>query len=567
MFSQHPVFRRLIPFALLLLAPLAPAGEIDLRAPDELARVLTPHLPDEVAPGPGGKARLQKLLTQILATEGYFSPQFGFAEADDALRIDVDPGPRTLIGTVDITVDGPLGEKRRERLIADWALPVGQPFRQEDWDHAKQQLLSRLLAENHAGARLKGSQAEIDPTSRQASLTVHYDSGPRYRFGEVRIDGLERHPASLVDRYNRTVKPGAPYREEDIVALQTTLQATPYFGSVLVSVDLDTLPDADGAISAPITIRLRERPAHRLSFGAGISSNTGARVETSYQTTDLFGYALEFNTGLRIEQKQQTVYADVFFPPDQAQRRNSVGVMAQATDIQGLKTERIALGGQQVWFSRPLEPRLSMTWQDERLQPEGAASSISRALVPNIVLTWRHVDNPLDPRDGTVLQGQIGGGSKAALSTQSFIRVLGRFQQYFPLGSLDTLALRGDIGYTLADSRDGIPQEYVFRTGGTGTVRGYKYLSLGVSEGSATVGGRYMATASAEVTHWLDPEWGIAAFVDAGNATDSLSGFDLAVGYGLGARWRSPAGPLAVDLAYGQRDSSIQLHFSLAIPF
>ena len=145
-------------------------------------------------------------------------------------------------------------------------------------------------------------------------------------------------------------------------------------------------------------------------------------------------------------------------------------------------------------------------WQDERLQPEGAASSISRALVPNIVLTWRHVDNPLDPRDGTVLQGQIGGGSKAALSTQSFIRVLGRFQQYFPLGSLDTLALRGDIGYTLADSRDGIPQEYVFRTGGTGTVRGYKYLSLGVADGSATVGGRYMATASAEVTHWLDPE-------------------------------------------------------------
>ena len=41
----------------------------------------------------------------------------------------------------------------------------------------------------------------------------------------------------------------------------------------------------------------------------------------------------------------------------------------------------------------------------------------------------------------------------------------------------------------------------------------------------------------------------------------------LAVGYGLGARWRSPAGPIGVDLAYGQRTGDIHLHFSLAIPF
>ncbi len=466
-----------------------------------------------------------------------------------------------------VTVDGPLAAESRQALIDGWTLPVGRPFRQEDWNNAKQEPLSRLLAENHAAARLVDSQATIDPATREARLMAHYDSGPPFRFGELQIRGLERYPAALVERHNRTVRPGEPYREADLQALQATLQATPQFRSVLVSIERDLLPGPDGVVTAPVIVQLSERPAHRLSFGAGISSNTGARVETNFQTADLFGQAWELNTGLRIEQKQQTAYADIFFPPSASQRRNSVGIMAQATNIQGLRTERVALGGQQAWREGPLETRLSLVWQDERLEPDGAPESLSRALVPNASWTWRKVDNPVEARDGFVLQGQIGAASKAILSDQNFVRLLGRYQQFFPVGQRDTLTVNGEVGYTIADSRNGIPQEYVFRTGGTGSVRGYAYQSLGVSEGSATVGGRYMATASAEYTHWLDDRWGIAAFVDAGNAVDTLSDFSLAVGYGLGARWRTLAGPLAIDVAYGEQVNSFQVHFALAIPF
>jgi translocation and assembly module TamA len=552
---------------LLVLAPPAPAGGIDLRAPAELAAVLAPNLPDEATPGTGAEERLQQLVAGIVATEGYFSPHIAITEADGDLRVVVEPGPRTLIGAVAITVDGDLDEKTRAALIAGWPLAVGQPFRQDDWSSAKQQLLASLLGEDHAGARLLDSQAEIDPATQRARLAVHYASGPRYRFGELRIEGLQRFPPSLIARYNTMVRPGAPYREADLNALQATLQATPYFRSVRVSLEREAVPEAAGEVDAPVRVVVSERPAHRLSFGAGFSSNTGARVEANYQTPDLFTDAWDFNSGLRLEQKRQTIYADVFLPPGPEQRRNSLGVMAQASDIQGLKSERIAVGGQQVWLSGGLETRLSLTWQDERLQPDGVPESINYSLVPNVVWTWRHVDNPLDPSDGIVLQGQIGGASQAVLSSRSFVRLAGRFQQYFPLGGRDTLSLRGELGYTLADTREGIPQDYVFRTGGTGSVRGYAYQSLGVSEGSAVVGGRYMATASAELTHWLDEQWGVAAFVDAGNAVDSLSNVELAVGYGLGARWRSPAGPLAVDLAYGERTHEVHLHFALAIPF
>ena len=82
-----------------------------------------------------------------------------------------------------------------------------------------------------------------------------------------------------------------------------------------------------------------------------------------------------------------------------------------------------------------------------------------------------------------------------------------------------------------------------------------------------TLGGRYLITLSAEYTHWFDNQWGIAFFADAGQAADNRDVFKLAAGYGTGARWKSPVGPLAVDVAWGQRDEQWRLSFSLAVPF
>jgi translocation and assembly module TamA len=555
---------RLLPSLLVVIATSLSAGEIELQAPDDIVDLLSPYLPEEA----GNPRRLEGQLSEILATEGYFSPQFEFAEQAGDLRLKLDPGPRTVIGDVKLEIDGPLDAKTRAALIAGWRLPVGRPFRQEDWNTAKQQVLGQLLAVEHAAARLVDSSAEIDTESRRASLSAHYDAGPRYRFGGLRIEGLERYSPDLVERYNRAVQPGDPYREDRLSALQNTLQATPYFASVQTTLDSEAgAAGGDGTITAPVVVRVRERQPHRIGFGAGASSNTGARVEVNYQTPDLFKQAWELSSGLRLEQKRQTAYADVFLPPDAKDRRHSVGLMADGSDIQGLRTERYAFSAQTVQQRGSLEQRLSLNWQEERREPDGARPVTSRALAPNIAWTWRKVDSLLDPHSGTVLQFQVGGGAKAALSDQNFVRTHGRWLQYVPLGRVDTLSLRAEVGYTLADSRQRIPQDYLFRTGGSGSVRGYAYQSLGIKEGAATVGGRYLAVASAEATHWLDESWGIAAFVDAGDAVDDLADVKLAVGYGLGARWRSPAGPLGVDLAYGQRTGDIHLHFSLAIPF
>lgn len=561
--------RRLLSFALLAVAELAGAAGVAVEAPPEIADFLTPYVQggDFPADREQARRRLQRLVPELLATEGYFTPTLRFTEDGDDLGIAIDPGPRTRVTGVEIAIDGRITPEHKAALLAAWSLPVGEPFRQAAWSAAKESLLAALIAGEHAGATLQDSQAEIDPTTAAARLVLRYDAGPLYRFGDLKIDGLLRYRPELVGSFNDSVHPGDPASEERLAHLQRNLQATPYFASVQVELAREGQPGPDGTVVAPVHVRLREAQPHRVGFGIGASSNTGARVEVNYRTADLFRHAWELSSGLRLEQKRQTAYADVFLPPDRLWYRHSFGALVENTDIEGLRTERVSLGAQRVQQRGQVEMRLSLNWQEEKKIPDGAWSSTDRALVANGMWTWRNVDSLLDPRRGQVLQAQVGGAGKALLSDRDFVRLHARGLLYFPFGRRDSLALRGEVGYTFAASRQGIPQDYLFRAGGTGSVRGYAYQSLGVQEGSAIVGGRYLATASIEATHWLDEQWGIAAFVDAGDAVDDLKRVRLAYGYGLGARWRSPAGPVAVDLAYGERTRGVQLHFSLAIPF
>lgn len=565
------------PFALvvLLLGLPAAAALPELQAPEDVRELLQRYLDlDEVADASAEvvfERRMQREVEKLLATEGYFSPRVSLRQRDDGLLLEVDPGPRTLVGSVEVEVVGDLDATRRASLLNSWKLKSGQPFRQADWDDAKQSLLGELLAVDYAGARLQASSAEVDVEARRVDLRLVVATGPRYRFGDLRINGLERYSEELVRQFNRSVKPGNEYREDSLLALQTALQNTPYFSSVSVTLeraDEDAkLAADDGWVSAPVRIQLRERAPYQVTFGTGYSTNTGARVEAIYRNNDLFGRAWQLQTGVRAEQLRQTAYADVFLPPDEDKHRDGVGTVIEHSDIENLGIRRFAVGATRLQKRGSIEQLLGLNWQQEEQSPQGAPTTTTRALTAMVGWTWRYAVDPLDPAEGISLQLQLGGGSKELLSDQNFFRTYLRYSQGIPLGASDALLFRGELGATLAPSSQGIPQDFLFRTGGSNTVRGYAYQSLGVKEGSATVGGRYLVTMSGEYTHWISPTWGAAVFVDAGNAVDDLQAMSLAVGYGLGARWRSPAGPLGIDLAYGQREGKLRLDFSLAIPF
>lgn len=565
---------KVLVIAALLLAQLASAAVPELVAPDAVYALLDEHLVlSDVADASAELAfarRMQREVGQLLATEGYFSPHVAVRRNGETLQLEVDPGPRSQIGQVQITIKGDLDAARREALIASWPLKSGQPFRQASWDDAKQGLLAELLAVDFAAARIVETRADVDPEAQRVDLLLVAESGPPYRFGDLKISGLARYGPELVARLNTHVKPGDAYREERLLALQAALQSTPYFASVSVSLDRDdgsgNATAAGAWVTAPVRVQIRERAPYQVSLGAGYSTNTGARVEGTYRNNDFLNRAWELQTGVRLEQLRQTAYTDVFLPPGERRQRDGFGVAGEHSDIEKLGIKRVGVGVMRVQRRGSIDQRLSLNWQREQQSPQGAPSTNNRALTAQVGWIWRHAVDPLDPAEGLSLQLQLGGASKQVLSDQNFVRTYLRYSQGVPLDARNALLFRGEVGATLAPSSKGIPQDFLFRTGGTNSVRGYPYLSLGVKEGEATVGGRYLLVMSAEYTHWVTANWGAAVFVDAGNAADEPA-INLAVGYGIGARWKSPAGPLGIDLAYGQRDGSLRLDFSLAIPF
>ena len=556
-----------------------PTLNVQLEAPDEVRDVLERHvrllradatvLPEAAADRSALARRARREIAQLLATEGYFSPRIRIDRSvPERWVLEVEPGSRTTVDAVSVVFEGAVtsagedgGQAYLDLLRARWQLTAGKPFRQGDWDAAKQNLLDAIAAHRYAAARIVASRAEIDPEKTSASLSITIDSGPAFYLGELQVSGLQELPADLVERYSQ-LQVGEPYDREKLLAFQTGLQNTPHFASVIVDIDRDPAR----AAAVPVQVQVNEALPKHAGFGVGVSTNTGFRVEASYRNVNLRQRGWELTTGLRLEQRRQSAYADVFLPPS-GRHRDSFGALIDRSDLEGLKLSSQALGVARKTVRGNIETQVALRLQHERVQPDGAETSSNNTLTANWTWIQRAVDDLLDPTRGYVLEFQLGGGAAIALADRDFVRVYGRAVRYQPVGEHDVFILRGEAGATLSDAREGIPQDFLFRTGGAQSVRGYAYQSLGVSEGAATVGGRYLGTMSAEYVRWFDSQWGGAVFVDAGDAADSREDFDLRTGYGLGARWRSPAGPLAIDLAWGHSERALRLHFGVAIAF
>ena len=144
---------------------------------------------------------------------------------------------------------------------------------------------------------------------------------------------------------------------------------------------------------------------------------------------------------------------------------------------------------------------------------------------PVAEFTWRRVDDVLNPKRGGVLNVRLAGGSKAVLSDQDFLKTYAQYQHWFSPSPVDQFILRAEAGRTFAQSRDGIPEDFLFRAGGSRSVRGYEYESLGARDGDAVVGGRYLLDRQAPSTcAGSRPPGAARVFLDVGDAADASRG-------------------------------------------
>ena len=508
---------------------------------------------------------VRREISNILATEGFFSPTVSFnaqtGNEKTLVHIKLELGAPTTVASATVNFMGDsVPQALQQSIQGQWELPKGAIFRDDDWSRAKNRALDSLTEKSYAAAKISHSEAIIQ--DQLADLSVNLDSGPVFHTGELHIEGLYLYEPWLVERYHPPVS-GDVYSREKLLKFQRELQNSPYFSSVTVNVD----PDPAKAAALPVEVLVTERKKYDVGLGAGYSTNTGARGEVSFQDRDFLAEAYNLKSVIRVEQLRQIGYVDVYFPPRPSGYLDSVGVLFERSDISGLVTSTASVGAKRTITENDIERRFGLSFVHEESTVSGGAETLAKALVGSVGWTRRKVNNAFDPRSGYIAQLDISAATKAALSDQNFIRLYGKFQYWLPVSERDVIILRAEAGYVKAASSDGIPEEYLFRAGGTASVRGYSYQSLGVSQDDGVVGGRVMGTATAEYVHWLQGNWGVAAFVDEGDAADHLSTLRMVQGTGGGLRFKTPAGPIALDLAYGREVKKFRLDFSIGIAF
>lgn len=597
-------------------APAVPALRLEVVAPGALKALLQQHLDlarlqqlgGDDAPGPAELNRLigaaPAQVRALLQTEGHFEPQVqvdrepgpeargtappapGLATATTTVRLRVDPGPPTRVAALQVEPQGELARRAaagdaeagalQQSLPATAAPQPGEVFRNADWSAGKQAVLTRLRAAGYAAASLAESRAEVDVPARQATLRLRPDSGPLFLAGALVVDGLNHHDEATV-RAQAGFDRGAPLTEQRLLDYQDRLQRTQLFQSVSVGFE----PDPAQAAQTPVRVRLGELPLQQATVGVGISANAGPRATLEHVHRRPLGWAVVARNKLEWGQKSQLWSGDFQTHPGPRFQRTQLGgqIDREVSDTDVVLSQRLRLGRaqetrtlEQTAFVELLRSRQADLPDSPVAQRDGAGVRNAGALSANLHLVWRRLDSVLLPTRGVTLALQGGvGQARGDGSSGPFSRLYGRLVGYLPLGQQWYGQARLEAGQVF--KRDGltVPDALGFRAGGDDSVRGYAYRSLApTTADGGTISGEHLLTASVElarpISARLPSVWG-AVFVDAGRAVARWQDYSPAWGYGVGVRWRSPIGPLRMDLAWADELQKLRLHLSVGIAF
>lgn len=519
----------------------------------------------------------------LLEGEGYFGAQISTRVDDDVsgqpvlVTLKVVPGQRTRISKVQIIYEGDLdialgeGDERSrslaERVSSQWALPVGEAFRQEDWSSAKNAAMAQLRSQGYPTAVWSGTSVTVDAADRSAKLFLVADSGPAFAFGDISVEGLSRQPASAVLNL-APFRKGDPYEEKQVLDWQERIQKLNLFENVFVATEFDP----SQAAAAPVLVRLRELPLQAATLGVGVSSDAGPRVSVEHLHRNALWLGWQAKTALQMGLKESRGQLDLTSHPLRGRVRGLVSAQAERLlDSEDAKTtsQRVRVG--RLYEGEATERTQYLEFQHARVSSSaGVVVSNASSLSGTAQWIWRHVDHQLLPSRGYTGLGELTlGQTYSALdSTGTFSRAYGRVTAYRPLPGHWHLTARAEAGQVVSGGDVSVPDTLLFRAGGDESVRGYAHRSLGVTQDGVTLGGRVIATGSVELAHVLVsqmPSLLGAVFVDAGDAADRFGALRPKVGYGTGVRWRSPVGMLRLDLARGVDSGRWRMHFSVGI--
>lgn len=502
------------------------------------------------------QARLQRLhkkapqeIASALQPFGYYRPEVESTLSQPTpgqwlASYTITTGPPVPIAEFNVVVAGEMNaDPESKPLLEDLPLRQGAAFNHLQYEALKASLAKFASERGYFQARFVEHRVEVDLKAYEARVHLHFDSGPRYRFGEVALQQDVLKP-SLLRRYIPFTK-GAPYTLDALIELQQALNDSDYFHSVEVSPG--QVP-AEG-VEIPVTVALTPRKPHRYTLGLGYGTDTGARAKFGWEMPRLNRSGHRLSTDVKVSQIGYSVGAHYKVPilnPRTDQLVYSLGEVNEKTDTSDstVRTVGVSLNrARGMW-----RESVSLNYQrEEYVVADDRGLSI--LFMPGVSWTRTWGKDFIYTLDGLRFDIGLRGASDQLISDTNFGQAQGGLKGISSLGQHNRLIAHGRLGATWTEEFHQLPSSVRFFAGGAQSVRGYAFQSLGPEDANGeVVGGRYLMVGSIELEHRFNGKWGTAIFYDAGNAIDALED-KLERGAGFGLRWQSPIGPVRIDLA------------------
>ena len=495
---------------------------------------------------------------------GYYSPEITatLERGDDEwqARYVVDPGPATHLREVVIGIQGEGREEPAlQHLISEAAITPGDRLKHPVYEELKGALRSDAYALGYLDSDYRRSRIAVYPEQRAADVDLMLDTGPRFYFGDITIEQniLSR---TFMDRF-LSIDAGEPFEPRRLTELQLALTDSPYFSQAEVTIQRDLAKDQ----RVPVKVVTTPSNSQRYETSLGYGSDTGPRGGGGILWRRINRHGHQFRMDMRLSAIQSTLASQYKMPTGDVGSDYLDFTADSATrSINDIDATRYAVGSslnQNRWGGRR---RASVALRHEVWGFGDKPNDETTLLIPRLEYSRIDADDPLFTRRGYSAKVVLQGAVENVLSDASFVqaRISGRL--ITSLGERGRLLLRGEYGATATDSFNRLPPSQRFFNGGAQAVRGYGFEDLSPRDDQRNrIGGRYLGTVSVEVDYLVYGNFGLALFVDSGNASDSAD-IDWKTGAGLGLRYKTPVGMFRLDLAhpFDDPDSSFAFHIS-----
>ncbi|HVE21220.1 MAG TPA: BamA/TamA family outer membrane protein [Acidocella sp.] len=442
-------------------------------------------------------------------------------------------------------------------------------------------LRTALHNEGYAFASVSEPQAVAVPAAHRLDVSYQVTAGPRVKIGPIRFSGLTRTNEAFLRRHI-ALQEGQTYSDTAITAARDSLLNLGVFSAVTPLPQDELAPDGQ----VPILFRVTQQKLHAVTFSGSYATDVGMTIGASWENRDLFSHAetLTFTAAANGLGGTGTVAPGydlkaVFAKPDYYMRGQTLTASLEALDESLNAYDRTAIvAGVQV--SRPLTPHITLStgprFVTERVVQNSTARSYVLAQLPTI-LAYNTTDSVLEPTRGVIASLSLTPTEPlAGTASAPFLIAYASASTYLavePKGR-GIIAVRGQVGTIQGASQFQVPADQRFYAGGSGTVRGYAYQTVGpLFPNDTPEGGLALDAFSLEFRQHIGKSFGIVPFVDAGQVNTGSTPFTgrMFVGAGLGGRYYTSIGPIRVDFAVPMTrvagDAGFQIYVGLGEAF